>query len=457
MIRSQHLLLGALALALVPTLLFLATGSDPLSVAAIPTPAAAAAPDVAPASAPGQVLPEEPMAELAPDPEPELQERRRSAEREARLLAAGVVVDRTGRPVANASVFVDAPVEGADLSGRSTWKRVFEIRAVTDGEGRFRLDGELTAEFLALSVMHPRFAPLARVQCDTGEDALRLELQAAGGIAGLLSIDRELSFSSFAVSASVGEPVASTFSGSFLGDGSFTISGLPPGTFTVSIGLADEPETAQHIEQVNVVTGSVTHLAPIDLRGRVRTIWLRVLGATGEPPARASVRRRAPGEPTFPSRVQAISGGRIQLATLRDCLDLQVVAPGHRPELLECVSSETEVRLQTGPAVRLIFEEELSGPDLRLGVSLARHGEVRDPSRGTVLVDDRGMVLATLEGVGLYDVRVYAWQVIEGEVGHLLSNRIEDCIDVRGELGEQSFPLRLADETLAAIESYRKD
>jgi hypothetical protein len=457
MTRSQRLFLGALALGLVSTLLALTTGTESTGDTGATILTATSLPDIQPLSVPDPGPIEEAIHALDLETDSVAHEGRRTAQRETRLLAAGFVADRAGRPVANASILVDVPIKADDLSGRNTWKRVLELHTVTDSEGRFQLDGHVAARRLGLNVTHARYATLFRVECESGAEDVRLELRAAGSIAGRLLIDRDVSYSRFAVSASAGEPNPATFRGSFQGDGSFTIGGLPPGTFSISVGFEHEPGTAQRIEQVNVTTGFATQLAAIDMRGRVRSVWLHVLDATGAPAPRASVQRRAPDELEFPPRMQNISSGKIQLATLRDCLDLRVVAPGHRSEVLECVSSDTEVRLQHGPAVRLILEKGLTGRDLHIAASLTPRGEARVASRSTILFDERGVAHATLQDAGTYDVRVYAWQVIEGEVGTLLSNRVEDSIEVNGDPGEQSFTLNLDERTVASIETHGKE
>jgi protocatechuate 3,4-dioxygenase beta subunit len=163
-----------------------------------------------------------------------------TAEREVALVLeraeaslAGRVVDPSGYGVAGATIELDEP--GA-------------ARALSDGTGRFRIEG-VTAGRHRAKVSHPD-APPRTAELTTAHDAT-IELGAGGGVAGVLR-DRGTG-APLANTAIVAEGPAGAVAGATTDrDGRFTLTALAPGPWTLR---ARHPGYAAGRLAVEVVAG----------------------------------------------------------------------------------------------------------------------------------------------------------------------------------------------------------
>ncbi len=233
------------------------------------------------------------------------------------LRIAGVVVDSTGEPVLGAQVIAWA------VTGDARW------REITDAGGRFELRGLAAGSHdvaagreRALQLGHRNRLPGVRVMAGTID--VRIVLPAGGGLTG-------------EVIGSDGKPPASyrvrlqRVNGVPFVTPRFTLSDVPPGTYSVRIegsGFA-----TKRVDGVEVRSGQVTDLGRLEIM-RGRTIAGRVMNASGTPVAGAKVRGGAAlvgngdqvgtdgGEPDF--------AGAAQTTTTDDTgsFELTGVSPG---------------------------------------------------------------------------------------------------------------------------------
>jgi len=364
----------------------------------------------------------------------------------------GHVIDDAGRPVEGAWIEV-AWLPDAAAAGSSGWRELEGVHGWTSHDGSFTVSGVVEGARVALSARHRHYTSGPRTECGSVARDVTIVVGAAGSVSGLLRLDPEVPAKLFQITARTSGEAASDYRGRFLEDGEYEVPGLPAGTYEVLLALEHEPETALRFERVAVSAGTETWLPETDLRGRVTTFGLHVRDAAGEPPVNAFVRRRAPGDEVFGVQVQPIHFGEARLATLWDCVDLKVEAPGHRPAELECVTSDRKASLEAGTSIRLVLEDDLPGlgEGLQVGAMVDRRGTGVGSYGRMCRFDALGIADTTVEEPGTYDVRVYVWRQEGAGGGDLLSSRIETTLELLEGLPERSFTLRLSQETLARI------
>jgi uncharacterized GH25 family protein len=195
---------------------------------------------------------------------------------------AGVVVDGSGEPVAEAQVtaYPDffAGERGEDFSLRGP------TADTTDGGGAFTLRGLPVGNYrLFASRSGVGQNPFARegTKARTGATGLKLVLQADGGVKGVVVFEEGGSPGLFTVSAGyvAGVPVASK-------DGAFELPAIAPGTHDIAIRGPDFAET--FVRGVEVASGQVKDVGQVKVK-RGRNVSGRVVSAGGKPVAGATV------------------------------------------------------------------------------------------------------------------------------------------------------------------------
>lgn len=208
----------------------------------------------------------------------------------AEATIGGTVVDPDGEPIEGARV----------VAGASAF--VPSAEAVTDVEGRFTIE-ELVAGEYRLEASHPDFAPVWTPRLPTGSTDIRLQLAAGGTIEGTILTEDGAAISGATVIVMrhtggimrVQQARATVFDA----NGSYRITGLPPGLYDVS-GAA-HGRGLHEVTDVDVDAGEVT----VDLRlpTGVR-ITGRVIDETTEAPlvaARVELERHVARGPSITS------------------------------------------------------------------------------------------------------------------------------------------------------------
>ena len=199
-----------------------------------------------------------------------------------------------------------------------------------------------------------------------------------GSIAGTILLDREESVGRLSIqlqnAAFQRQPnVVSTEDGAVAVD--FRLADVPPGATTLRVGVRSDAEPAVEIADLEVRPGEVCldpRLQPIDLRGRVRSIEIRVVDAAERPMASARVMVLRRGRRT--SLVESTDAdGRARLETAATSVDLIVSQNGHRVLYVPGVTESKTVRLEpTIPArVSVVTGEPMPEGCERLVVTLS--------------------------------------------------------------------------------------
>lgn len=195
---------------------------------------------------------------------------------------AGVVVDGSGEPVAEAQVagypdfFAGEVGEDFALRGPTV--------GTTDGGGAFTLRGLPVGNYrLFASRSGLGQNPFARegTRAKTGATGVKLVLQADGGVKGKVVFEEGGSPGLFTVSTgyTAGMPVAN-------GDGAFELPSIPPGTHDIAIRGPDFAET--FVRGVEVASGQVKDVGQVKVK-RGRNVTGRVVGPNGRGVAGATV------------------------------------------------------------------------------------------------------------------------------------------------------------------------
>lgn len=196
---------------------------------------------------------------------------------------SGTVVDADGQGVGEASLTVIAdPIDG-------TMERSFIRRRMrsctTDADGRFSLNGLVEGTYIlhaSLSAGRVEWGrPDRAVKAHTGDEGVRIVLEADGGLRGRLGFADGSRPPLFEVVLGYGSPV--TFESP---DGTFEFGTVAPGEVNVTLrGPGFPPRT---LNKVKIEPGRITDLGEIVL-AKGRSVAGRVLGPDGTPVSGARV------------------------------------------------------------------------------------------------------------------------------------------------------------------------
>ncbi|MGH9360405.1 MAG: MSCRAMM family protein, partial [Thermoanaerobaculia bacterium] len=243
---------------------------------------------------------------------------------------SGRVLDASGRPVPGAAVRPNVSADTVDESDRSL-EGALSLRARTDAEGRYRLDGLPPRKDYVIEATHPDHAPASVKEVALGAreslEGVDLVLLRGGAIAGRV-VDEEgngiAGASLWASPANAGEaadavrppfappepsgaPDASTGA-----DGSHRLARLPAGAYTLRARDPARERLPGRREQVEVAEGKTAESVDIVL-GPGESLSGRVVDTDGEPVESAEV--IASGEAS--SRARSDAAGEFRITGLR--------------------------------------------------------------------------------------------------------------------------------------------
>jgi len=133
-------------------------------------------------------------------------------------------------------------------------------------------------------------------------------------------------------------------------DGDYKVPALRPGTYAVCLKLGDK--ILHRVEGVKALPGEPTVLAPVDMRGHLRVLRLRVLGSEGMPPPMIQIAAATPrGELLL--REALVTGGRIECAVPLGLHRFMVTAADHKAVQIAWRESEQVIRLEAGLRIRI--------------------------------------------------------------------------------------------------------
>jgi hypothetical protein len=269
------------------------------------------------------------------------------------VLAGGSVWMPSGAPCKSASV--ELQLLGPQRECIDT------LHAVSAADGAFELRGwpEDLCD-LELSVHHASGLSVLDRRIPPGMTGLAIRMEAGGAVAGRVLLDggsaKELVRCVLVQAGAADAPLALEA----LGSGRLTSARLPPGTYTLRVMLAGQADPLLVVEGLAVMNGVLTEppeINPLDLRGRLREIPIRVTDEDGKA-LEASLRYRPAGggEDAWKAHPYAPPGPLV-LRTGANALDVEAAAPGMRGLLQEEIRAETTLRLLPGPTVVLVLRE----------------------------------------------------------------------------------------------------
>ena len=204
---------------------------------------------------------------------------------------------------------------------------------------------------------------------------------------------------------------------------------LWPGRYRLELWAFGSTQPACVVDDVVVPDGGA-RLRGIDLRQKVRTLTLTVLGADGKPvdsrPTRGFVQIRGAADGAAGFEVNPPPGalaGKVFLLTAAPAVDLEVHVPGYLPRVLEQVSQDATVTLERGPRVEVELRPVPTlppGHQLRVdllpaGEPATARGRMMSPAAGgamslpsavrTAVVRD-GRAEAVLSRLGRHELRL---------------------------------------------------
>jgi hypothetical protein len=197
---------------------------------------------------------------------------------------SGVVVDSAGEPVAEASV---------DAMPAGTFTFLFEdARAITDSAGRWTI-GPLSAPGYQLRADWPDagnsnlYVRPDAATAKPGDRDVRIVLPAAATLRGTV-MRAGVPVTRYAIGIGDGDGMSGFETPQIVSkpDGRFERSGLPPGTYSLTLGGADFARTT--VKGIVIAAGAVKDLGAIAVVAG-RTGRGRVVDAAGEPVAGATV------------------------------------------------------------------------------------------------------------------------------------------------------------------------
>jgi len=385
------------------------------------------------------------------------------------LAAAGRVVDEAGNGISGA--LVAAEIEARDLAagdGREPAGRL--ASALTDETGRFEIRGEAAGKQLSLQAGKQGLVGAA-VSVRAPASDLRLVLGSAGTLAGRVllepSLQRTLVLVQVERIAPVASPASATLAGSTVlsKDGSFSLSSLVPGTYSLRVIYASNASELARIEDLRVRAGENARdprLDPLDLRTKLRLLELELVDELERPVAQGRAYSRPSGEADARWAFAESAGTRLLLLSDGRPLDVAVAAEGFFRTRLERLSESRRLTLRRAAQLRLELARgvQLPQPPLCLGVELTpleadlAGGSME--SRRAFFGQD-GVLTCSIASAGAWSVQIVVekrgpWAMQSFPAGEALPKTLQ----VAAESSVQVFTIGVDPAALAAaIESAR--
>ena len=270
------------------------------------------------------------------------------------LIAAGVVIDATGRPVEGVQIHVSAQV-----GSEGHWIVLgLDREARSDERGRFALRGWLPepVDEVRLSGSHRGYRQHDTVTVAHGADDAVIELSATGSVAVERIVDAGIPLANVGVRLAAEPAERPRWRSGTSHDPLVLIDRLDPGRYRVEVTLQGMREPLMALPDVEIRAGEVTRdprLNPVDLRGRLKTIALRLRNAEGEALTEALVMHREAGSRARWGRQQVMRSSSVQLVTTGFAVDLLVSSPGYREAERRGVTDDQTIVLLAGYPVDL--------------------------------------------------------------------------------------------------------
>ena len=318
------------------------------------------------------------------------------------VLVQGQLVDPAGNPVARARVnLMRANVWNDEFHG---WRHT-EVDAMTDAEGRFRLQGEKPeGERFAVQVWSEEYQQLEEeVQLYGPEQQFILQL--ATHFLGTMRFDSSASISNIQIYFLNEAEDRQWVSMSQRDEVAEFEAQVEPGVAYTFIAETSAGEELLRIPGLVATASSDNRphaLQDIDLRGLLRTIVLRVEGPDGKPlDATVVVKSEQSSWHSYTAHQ-----GKMELPVVKALPEVTVQHPAHAPRTLKELSSDQTIRLERAMEVSVILPTEyLAIEGVELAVLLTpteNHDHSLYASRRRVEFDAQGRATAYAPVPGNY-------------------------------------------------------
>jgi hypothetical protein len=292
------------------------------------------------------------------------------------LIGAGTVVDERGAPVERARLNLEK-LEPADPPRRPSegYARVGGVTyRSSDPAGKFEIRGACDAKDLRLSASKDGYWGANPVRIEPGAKDVVLRVHRGASLEGSLVQAAEGPTDSKLVVRAIleaddGEQRSQGAEGwgAVRRDGSFGVSGLRAGAFTVTLQLERELFILAEVRGVKLEAGETTRdprLQKIDCSG-FGTVTITAVDAAGgilhgaqaaeiaDAPVGRNARRAVAGEQ---------GTGAIKLWVRRRPTDVKVGAMGYRPQIARAVGSDRRVVLEKGIPIRVVLSDPVEVP-----------------------------------------------------------------------------------------------
>lgn len=331
------------------------------------------------------------------------------------LVASGIIVDALGVPYEDARVEAGRPGFDSlfDAMPESPDAGIPILRASSDSFGQFELRGTFPLDSIEVRAEHADGVGVASLLTPLGTTDLRLVLERGGRIEGSLLLDDGIPCHGLSVSLtrqsddrtvaglgwdlqgvrhSSGEVAVESGR-----DRTFAFRGLKTDSYTARVATQYDSKVLVEVVGIETQAGRTTkdpRLAPVDLRGRVRSFEIRVIDEQ-----RAAVPNGflswANSAQERPSPRIAFSGGQLSVITSDPAVNIEVGAAGFQSVRLAEVDGPREIVLSPGITVNCVLRGAVV-PDAPAKLRIAFVEEKDTVKRG--LAPGSGLIV-NLEGV----------------------------------------------------------
>lgn len=257
------------------------------------------------------------------------------------LLVSGSVVWQDGEPAREARLHLMGRITG---KGSGWGDDTLYLDA--DHDGRFAAYGFVDGPCeLLVETNHDEAGDSAVVKVRPGATDVTLVLTRMASVVGRLLLDEAVSVDDLSLGLSGEGADPSTYH-----DGTFRLFQVPPGVYTFRVWF-DEGGLLGEVPNVVVTEGATVRdprLDPLDLRGRARSIVVRVGDGEGRPIHGATLAWRFPGAEEWREPLP-MKRGRKTLLFAGSAVDLRVEAPGCLPVERAGVGVDLELVLEPEP------------------------------------------------------------------------------------------------------------
>jgi hypothetical protein len=260
------------------------------------------------------------------------------------LIAAGMVVDHLGEPVAGADVRPERKLVWGDEDDEFYWNGMWDLRTESRRDGSFEIRGSMADGEYRIRAEHDSHLT-ANQEFRQGQEGMLLTMGQASSLAGRVLFDDSVDHRSLEVVLERTNDEGATTSQSTMldSDGSYTFDSQVPGTWRLRVQSAVFGEELLDAGEILLTGGGGQTEAPdLDLRSMLTGITLKVTGADGKPVDQVTLSNPEDGRSW-----NRWGESTIYLVTTAPPIALTITSPGHRGVELTDLREDREVRLGT--------------------------------------------------------------------------------------------------------------